>query len=626
MTAFLAGLVFLRADDDDWPLEMDVQATAVLAAMASYASENDPMCWAGPKAIAKRARVSVDTVRDRTVLLDRLGFLRYVEGGGKTGKPTRWRLLRLRREGGETGKGVGPEGVGHQPIPQTEDGPPAQGGYATSPPGVGPQPNNPSDLSRCEAEREREEDRESADAGVGAGAPPSAADPSMATASDDRESESGPGGVVGMVMTRLGLGQQGAEDYIARKRSAYEAKHGRPVVRLFAFITTCVDNDLAERTSTSSTSSTTSVSAGGSAKKSKSGKAPKGAAGQSRPGVARRQRMTVEERNEEKCWAIYRVRRGDDSAEVAEELGMAPGTVDQWARYATSDADLRWRQDVVDALRSGVAPAEVGQRFNRSEEWVNRLAREWDGKRPEILARAAKQQPVEFIAMRLAVSVAEVERVLAGQTVTVDRPTDAEVQAVATAQATDVSTPAPRPEVTTEQRYEAAVLVLAGAKSPEDFVEDLGVPVAEIKEWSVVLGAARDRVAERAKWGESVVSLEAVFLEAAGSVVPAEDVSDEVELILCPERDESGEVASVASEPAGGDVSVTDLPSAAEPRTPIGSRNLTAAEVAEVEASLAAGVSDEELMARWDRALPTVRTWRRKWRKAVAGPMAVAGS
>lgn len=138
MTAYRAGLALLRAED--WPPTVDGPALLVMAAMASFAADDDPTCTAGPTAIARRARVSVDTVRDRCRVLAGLGLIEHAGGGGRTGRPSRWRLVGV--------AGGRPATVGHGPTPQTEDRPPAQGGYATSPPRVGHQPNNPSDSSR----------------------------------------------------------------------------------------------------------------------------------------------------------------------------------------------------------------------------------------------------------------------------------------------------------------------------------------------------------------------------------------------------------------------------------------------------------------------------------------------
>jgi len=92
MTAYLAGLAFLRARDHDRAADIDGISLLILAAMGSFAQELPvPECYASQASIAEQAHVGIATVGRTIPKLIKLGL---IENGGKRGKTTRW-LLRL---------------------------------------------------------------------------------------------------------------------------------------------------------------------------------------------------------------------------------------------------------------------------------------------------------------------------------------------------------------------------------------------------------------------------------------------------------------------------------------------------------------------------------------------------
>ena len=99
MTAYLSGLVWLRADDQDQRLkELDHTALTVLSVMASFAGEptddRPPMCFAARSSIARRARMNTTTVMRALLRLEAAGV---IDRGGLRGKTVRWQLTAVGR-------------------------------------------------------------------------------------------------------------------------------------------------------------------------------------------------------------------------------------------------------------------------------------------------------------------------------------------------------------------------------------------------------------------------------------------------------------------------------------------------------------------------------------------------
>ena len=161
MTAYLAGLVYLRADDPacDWPSRadgLDGIALAILATMATFSGEGDPHCWASTASIARRSRFGLTAVKAGLRRLERVKSVESDGGGKDAGRPINWRLCRL--DGGSRETATPTDKVAARRLPPSRE--------TTT--GSSPDDHNPSDLLPTPREEGREEDSAALAASAGA--------------------------------------------------------------------------------------------------------------------------------------------------------------------------------------------------------------------------------------------------------------------------------------------------------------------------------------------------------------------------------------------------------------------------------------------------------------------------
>lgn len=377
MTAFLAGMTHTRCAEHPKAGDITGAMRGVLTVMSYPARDARSECPEAERFICKLSWASIAKLSgyDRDYLRHDLApamvALDLIERVGELQprKAVHWRL-RIHADAERERLGVSdPQSTGEGWGAQT----PSLGCSDPQPGGVGPP--NPSKSPGGPPEGD-DDDRRAADA------PPSADAAGVAAAASTGDpSTDGPGGPVGYVMSELGYTQTRAEEYIERKRAAQEASDGRPVVRLFGFIKTCVERDLEERTSRPSRSTTSS---------SGKGKASRPGSAGARANAAKGPRHKPTD--EEMAQAIWDLRDDVPADEVAARFGLTAQTVKGWRRTA-DDA----RRNIIRQADEGKDPeriitgwkvpraeirralAEEGREYSPEEREVRRLrfGREW---------------------------------------------------------------------------------------------------------------------------------------------------------------------------------------------------------------------------------------------------------
>lgn len=376
MTAFLAGIAPTRCEEHPKADQIDAIARGVLSAMAWFASEDDPRCYASQSRVASKAGCHRTVAHKAMKRLADLELIERVEG--KPGVPVHWRLVIL---------------AASEPVAESDRSTPgnlsrsATGPVAESDTPCSGERHNPSDLSGAPAE-EREEDRDAADAAASAGAPAAAAAPST----EPRR------GIVAEVMAARGCTLEAAERWIERKVGASTT----PVRNEVRYIRTCLEQEAADAASSAKGHRPPAGSAKkGGAPAGKGGKRPKGipSPGQKAPALSRRRSHVPDD---EVSAAVAASRSGEAYEQIAERLNVRAERVRSWRQVAD-------RRDAWAAVRSGEDPGQVAARFGMD---AGELAAQLDSHRrrtvrDSAIAELRKGMPDERVAATASAKLGE---------------------------------------------------------------------------------------------------------------------------------------------------------------------------------------------------------------------------